>query len=166
MPFRRVGAMKVSDHHVRSPLLDVAASCQTCHNVPEAELLRRAHTIQDRTVALIERSPAALTDMIEAIVAARAAGATDAQLTEARRFHRRAQWRLDFVFSENSHGFHAPQEAARILAEAMDYARRGQTAAIRAAAAPAGKPTDVPSPEPVRGVTPDDEAPPGVYRRY
>ncbi|HEX6384793.1 MAG TPA: ammonia-forming cytochrome c nitrite reductase subunit c552, partial [Anaerolineae bacterium] len=53
MPYRRVGAMKVSDHHVRSPLLDVAASCQTCHRVPESELLERAHTIQDRTVGLI-----------------------------------------------------------------------------------------------------------------
>jgi nitrite reductase (cytochrome c-552) len=35
MPYRRVGAMKVSDHHVRSPLLDVAASCQTCHRISE-----------------------------------------------------------------------------------------------------------------------------------
>jgi nitrite reductase (cytochrome c-552) len=29
-------------------------------------------------------------------------------------------------------GFHAPQEAARILAEALDYARQGQLALIRA----------------------------------
>jgi nitrite reductase (cytochrome c-552) len=27
-------------------------------------------------------------------------------------------------------GFHAPQEAARILAEAIDYARQGQLAAV------------------------------------
>ncbi len=39
---------------------------------------------------------------------------------------RKAQWRLDFVSAENSMGFHAPQEAARILAEAIDYARQGQ----------------------------------------
>jgi nitrite reductase (cytochrome c-552) len=51
MPYRRVGAMKVSDHHVRSPLLDVAASCQTCHNVPEEELLHR------RTPFRIARAP-------------------------------------------------------------------------------------------------------------
>jgi nitrite reductase (cytochrome c-552) len=28
-------------------------------------------------------------------------------------------------------GFHAPQEAARILAEALDYARQGQLALLR-----------------------------------
>jgi nitrite reductase (cytochrome c-552) len=39
---------------------------------------------------------------------------------------RHAQWRLDFVAAENSMGFHAPQELARILAEAIDYARQGQ----------------------------------------
>ena len=33
---------------------------------------------------------------------------------------------VDFVEAENSMGFHAPQEAARILAEAIDYARQGQ----------------------------------------
>ena len=47
-------------------------------------------------------------------------------LDEARRLHRTAQWRLDFVLSENSLGFHAPQECARILAEAIDFARQGQ----------------------------------------
>ena len=35
---------------------------------------------------------------------------------------------LDFVNAENSMGFHAPQEAARILGEAIDYGRQGQVA--------------------------------------
>jgi nitrite reductase (cytochrome c-552) len=39
--------------------------------------------------------------------------------------HRKAQWRLDFVAAENSIGFHAPQELARILSETIDYARQG-----------------------------------------
>ncbi len=129
MPYRRIGAMKVSDHHVRSPLLDVAASCQSCHRIPEAELLERATTIQDRTVALLERTSTAVTDLIAAIAAARTAGADDHALAPALALHRRAQWRLDFVFSENSHGFHAPQETARILAEAIDFARQGVTIA-------------------------------------
>jgi nitrite reductase (cytochrome c-552) len=50
---------------------------------------------------------------------------------------RKAQWRLDFIAAENSMGFHAPQEAARVLAEAIDYARQGQLAASVAASAPA-----------------------------
>ena len=33
---------------------------------------------------------------------------------------------LDFVEAENSSGFHAPQEAPRILVESIDFTRRGQ----------------------------------------
>ncbi len=126
MPYRREGALKVSDHHVRSPLLNIAASCQNCHNVPEAEILDRAQTIQDRTRALLDRSGQALTDMIGAIADAKAAGAAEDRLAPALALQRRAQWRIDFVYSENSMGFHAPQESARILAEALDYARQAQ----------------------------------------
>ncbi|MEP0847619.1 MAG: ammonia-forming cytochrome c nitrite reductase subunit c552, partial [Phycisphaerae bacterium] len=32
MPYVRVGAQKISDHHVRSPLLNISNACQTCHN--------------------------------------------------------------------------------------------------------------------------------------
>ena len=52
MPFQRVGAMKISDHHVRSPLLNINRACQTCHRWPEEELRQRVHDIQDRTFAL------------------------------------------------------------------------------------------------------------------
>ena len=163
MPYRREGAMKVSDHHVRSPLLNVARACQTCHAVSESELLARAHTIQDRTQGLIARAAAALMDQIQTTAAARAAGATDEQLRPALQMQRSAQWRLDFVYSEGSHGFHASQETARILAEAMDYARRGE--AIATALHPARVPPKPIQEVPVEGVTPTEEAPPGPYQR-
>src|SRR5262249_21045574 len=38
MPYKREGAIKISDHHVRSPLLNINRACQTCHHFPEAEL--------------------------------------------------------------------------------------------------------------------------------
>jgi len=38
---------------------------------------------------------------------------------------------VDFVNAENSMGFHAPQEAARLLAEAIDFAQRGRVALAR-----------------------------------
>ena len=63
------------------------------------------------------------------VTAARKAGATEAQLAEVLALQRKAQWRLDFVAAENSMGFHAPQETARVLAESIDYARQGQLAA-------------------------------------
>lgn len=128
MPYVREGAIKVSNHHVRSPLLNVSQSCQTCHRVPEAEILSRAAAIQDRNAGLLRRGETALAALIIRLSDARKAGATDEQLQAARALQRKAQWRLDFVSAENSTGFHAPQEAARILAESIDYARQGELA--------------------------------------
>ena len=59
-------------------------------------------------------------------------GATEEELQGALELQRKAQWRLDFIAAENSMGFHAPQEAARVLGEALDYARQGQVAALTA----------------------------------
>jgi len=129
MPYMRDGATKVSDHWVRSPLLNVNRSCQTCHNFPEAELQARVDVIQTRNHDLLQRAAAALMAQLDAIRKARSEGATDRHLAKALDLQRKAQWRLDFIASENSMGFHAPQEAARLLGEAADYARQGQLAA-------------------------------------
>ena len=64
--------------------------------------------------------------LIGDIKAAVSAGRTDAQLASARDFQRKAQFYLDFVEAENSTGFHAPGEAARILGESIDFSRKGQ----------------------------------------
>jgi nitrite reductase (cytochrome c-552) len=128
MPYERVGAMKISDHHVRSPLLNVNNACQTCHKWSEEEMVARAEANQERTVSLRNRAMDALVDLIADIEAAKAAGATDAELGPAWKHQRKAQFFIDFVESENSNGFHAPQEAVRILGEAIDAARQGQLA--------------------------------------
>jgi nitrite reductase (cytochrome c-552) len=132
MPYERVGSAKASDHWVRSPLLNLNRACQTCHAVPEKELEARVLAIQDRHHALLQRAARATTDMLDAIVAAKKAGAAESALQAAAAQHRKAQWRLDFVAAENSMGFHAPQELARILAEVIDHARQGQLEAERA----------------------------------
>jgi nitrite reductase (cytochrome c-552) len=136
MPYTREGAMKVSDHWVRSPLLNVSRACQVCHPYDEAEIRARVAAIQDRTHALIERAAAAAVDMLDAIGAAKKAGTPADRLTDALALQRKAQWRLDFVAAENSMGFHAPAEAARILAESIDFSRQSERAA-RAATSPA-----------------------------
>jgi nitrite reductase (cytochrome c-552) len=126
MPYVRVGAHKISDHHVRSPLLNVAHACQTCHRWPETELVARAEAIQQRTYGLRNAAMDALVGLIADLESAVAAGRADGELETARRLQRLAQFRLDFVEAENSTGFHAPQEAARILAESIDFSRQGQ----------------------------------------
>lgn len=130
MPYMRDGATKVSDHWVRSPLLNISRACQTCHKFSEEEIKARVDAIQDRNHELLQRAATALMDQLDAIQKAKEEGASDDQLKVAHDFQRKAQWRLDFVAAENSMGFHAPQEAARILGEAADYARQGQVAAF------------------------------------
>src|SRR5688572_18378975 len=126
MPYMRVGALKISDHHVRSPVLNINRACQTCHKWPEEELKARAEIIQDRVFALRNRAMEAVVALIGDIKDARDRGVADRELDQPRKLQRRAQFMLDFVEAENSTGFHAPQEAGRILAEAIDFARQGQ----------------------------------------
>jgi formate-dependent nitrite reductase cytochrome c552 subunit len=83
----------------------------------------------ERLMGLAEN---ALLALMDAVQAATARGVRPEALGDARAFHRKAQWRLDFVAAENSKGFHVPQEAARILGEAIDFARQGQAAALTA----------------------------------
>jgi len=142
MPYQREGAVKVSSHHVRSPLLNVAQACQTCHRIPEEELKARVLTIQDRTKDLLRRGEQAVVGLIDSLAAAQSRGASEAELKPARDLQRKAQWRLDFVSAENSMGFHAPQESARVLGEAIDYARQGQLLVL--GLAPIAAPVSIP----------------------
>jgi nitrite reductase (cytochrome c-552) len=162
MPYQRQGAMKVSSHWVRSPLLNINNACQTCHNVPEEELREKVVTIQGRTKAMLERAAGAMTDMLDAILEAKAANASAEQLAPVLELQKKAMWRLDFISSENSDGFHADQEAMRILAESIDYSRQAQAAALRlrtsaATSVPRGAST-------VEGVTPTEKSPPGPHK--
>ncbi|HAR41690.1 MAG TPA: ammonia-forming cytochrome c nitrite reductase subunit c552 [Bdellovibrionales bacterium] len=161
MPYRREGAMKVSDHHVRSPLLMVNSSCQQCHAWDESELKSRANTIQSRNFELVMRAGQALTDFLDTYrkvrapfdqknrVLAEGPGGREKlnalwavevarrpELKAIAELHRKAQWRLDFIAAENSMGFHAPQEAARILGEAIDYFRQAQIESAKVVSVP------------------------------
>jgi nitrite reductase (cytochrome c-552) len=126
MPYQRVGAMKISDHHVRSPLLNINRSCQTCHKFPEEELRARVETIQNRTFELRNIALDAVLDLTRGIAAVARRDSTSSTLPEARKAQRYAQFLVDFIEAENSMGFHAPQEAARILGHALNIARQGQ----------------------------------------
>jgi nitrite reductase (cytochrome c-552) len=139
MPYKRVGAHKISDHHVRSPLLNVQKACQTCHHWPEEELKNRATSIQERTFKMRNLAMDALMDLVDDLKGAKTAGVStnDPALLAGQDFQRKAQFYLDFIEAENSMGFHAPQESVRILGESIDFSRRGQNA-VRALVA-AGK---------------------------
>ncbi|MFG0307248.1 MAG: ammonia-forming cytochrome c nitrite reductase subunit c552 [Phycisphaerales bacterium JB040] len=153
MPYQRDGAMKVSSHNVQSPLANINNACQQCHNDDEATLREKVETIQGRTMAHMERAADAMTDMLDAIMEAKAAGASEDRLAPVYALQRKAMWRLDYISSENSRGFHADQEATRILGESIDYSRQAQAMALRLRAPDAPSTEGLPV-EPVRGVTP------------
>lgn len=155
MPYQRVGAMKISSHNVQSPLANINNACQQCHNVPESELRDRVLTIQANTSAMTERAAEAMTDMLDAILEAKASGATDADLATVFDLQRKAMWRLDYISSENSKGFHADQEAMRVLAESIDYSRRAQAMALTLRAGEAPSIEDLHT-EPVLGISSED----------
>jgi nitrite reductase (cytochrome c-552) len=67
----------------------------------------------------------ALVAFIADLKKARDSGVSDAQLAGPRDAQRQAQFLLDFIEAENSMGFHASQEAMRILALSIDHTRRG-----------------------------------------
>lgn len=126
MPYLRVGAQKISDHHVQSPLLMINRACQTCHRASEREILSRVTEIQDRFSATRDLGLEGLVALIDDLEAAVDSGRKDEELQHARNLQRQSQFLIDFVEAENSTGFHAPGEALRILAKAIDLARQGQ----------------------------------------
>lgn len=126
MPYTRVGAMKITDHHIQSPVLNLNNACQTCHRWPENELKARIEIIQGRTFELRGVALNALTEYIAELGEARGRFISQDQLVKAQLLQKRAQFLLDFVEAENSMGFHAPEEALRLLGLSIDYTRQGQ----------------------------------------
>jgi len=128
MPYQRRGALKISDHHVRSPLLNLDQACQTCHKISEGELRSRVYAIQDRTFEMRNIAIDALLELVGGIERARAADSGAATVARAQRYQRAAQFYADFVEAENSMGFHADQEAVRILGNSINFSRIGMAA--------------------------------------
>ena len=83
MPYKREGGLKISDHHVRSPLLNINRACQGCHHFSEQEMQTRVESIQRRFAHSRDVAMNAVVDLIADIKIARAAGKTDQELAAA-----------------------------------------------------------------------------------
>ena len=132
MPRIEYKGSNVSDHWVRSPLLNINNACLGCHQrkdtkITEQDLRDRVDEIQDRHWKLRQEAMNALVGLIDDLKAAKAAGRSDADLRTALYLQRRSQFYLDFVEAENSTGFHAPQEAARILGESINFSAKAKS---------------------------------------
>lgn len=123
-----------TDHGARSPLYNVAATCQACHRWTDAEVRARVEGIQARTREAMDRAERALVAAHLEIGDAARGGATEADLEGVRTRVRSAQLYWDCVAAANGMGFHAPEESLRILGKALDLAQecRLETQRLRA----------------------------------
>ncbi|WKR22946.1 ammonia-forming cytochrome c nitrite reductase subunit c552 [Actinomyces israelii] len=132
MAYNREGASKVSNHQIMSPMANedtINSSCLTCHHSSASEMRERVEGIQTRWQSSLNVSFTALDALITDITTAAGNGsATEAQLATARDYQRKAQFVVDYSFSENGRGFHAPAYSISILNQATDWARSGQLA--------------------------------------
>jgi nitrite reductase (cytochrome c-552) len=146
MPYTKVGAYKVSNHRVASPLKTNLRACVQCHSESAEWLRAQVESIQDRTVSLMIRSgyaTATVAKLIEQVHAAQTAGKSidTALYDKAKDYYMEAFLRLNFIGAENSVGFHNPAESLRVLGDAISFAGKSE-ALLRQALAKAG--VDVP----------------------
>ena len=126
MPYISEGGLKFSDHHLVSPLKNVANTCQTCHRDSEANLVGYVYERQDKALEIRNRLEPELVKAHIMTKAAMEAGAADDELAEARKLIRAAGWRWDFGVASHGSSFHAPIETQRILAHGLDKALQAQ----------------------------------------
>lgn len=135
MPYRSEGGVKFTNHHVRSPLLDIASSCSVCHRWSEQEARTRVEEIQTKVEHGRRTAEQALTRAHFDVAAAMEAGVAEEALAAPRKLIRHAQFRWDYVAASNGMGFHSPQEAMRILEDAVNQAQEARVLVARLLAA-------------------------------
>ena len=135
MPYRTEGGVKFTDHHVQSPLLNIANSCGVCHRWSEDEIRIRVENIQET----VHRARVDAEDVLARahidVAAAMQMGVPDEELAPLRQLVRHAQFRWDFVASNNGMGFHAPQECTRLLGDSRELAQEARIGVARLLAA-------------------------------
>lgn len=132
MNYVRDGGQKVSNHRVASPMADVNASCGACHPGSTEQLEARVEAIQGTFTDSRNRTMDAVTTLITDIKAAKDGGLADddPRVVLAQQYQNFANFYVDYAYSENSFGFHAPDYFQRILVQSLDAARNGQLALL------------------------------------
>lgn len=146
MPFISEGGMKFTDHHLQSPLNNVANSCQVCHREETDKLIKDVYTRQDK---IIENRDELEKLLVRCHVEAKTAwdlGATEDQMKEILQDIRKAQWRWDFSAAGHGNSFHSPVETGRIISRGITYAQYARVNLARVLAS-LGHNREVPYPD-------------------
>ena len=109
MPYKSEGGQKFTDHHIQSPLNNIANSCQVCHREETDALVQNVYERQDK---IIENRDKLEELIVRAHLEAKKAwdmGATDAEMKDILTGIRHAQWRWDYAAASHGGSFHAPR---------------------------------------------------------
>ena len=131
MPFISEGGQKFTDHHIQSPLNNVANSCQVCHREETEKLINDVYTRQDK---IVENRNILETVLVRSHIEAKMAwdkGASETQMKDILADIRKAQWRWDFAAAGHGNSFHSPVETGRIIAGGIAYAQEARVKLAR-----------------------------------
>lgn len=146
MPFISEGGQKFTDHHIQSPLNNVANSCQVCHREETDKLINDVYARQDK---IKENKDILETLLVRCHVEAKRAwdlGATESQMKEILNDIRRSQWRWDFAAAGHGNSFHSPVEISRIIAGGLSFAQDARVKLARVLA-DLGENKEIPYPD-------------------
>ncbi len=131
MPYKREGAIKYTDHHIRSPLDNIANTCLSCHRESEKELKDVVHRKLERKEQLME---IAMDNLAKAHLEAGKAwdlGATEDEMKPVLADIRSAQWTWDYSIASHGSFYHAPEETLRLLSISNEKAQQARLKLVR-----------------------------------
>lgn len=146
MPYQSKGGVKFTDHHIQSPLNNIANSCQVCHRQSEEELRNNVISNMSKTM---QARLLAEDNLTKAHLEAKFVwelGAKEDQMKEILTNIRHAQWRWDFAAASNGSGAHAPTESLRLLSTSISLAQEARVKLARLAAQ-LGHSAEIPLPD-------------------
>jgi nitrite reductase (cytochrome c-552) len=120
MPYKTEGGQKFTDHHIQSPLNNVANSCQVCHREETDELVQNVFDNQDMIIHNRDKLEELL---VRAHVEAKKCwdlGATEEQMKDILHGIRIGQWRWDYAAASHGGSFHAPVETGRVIGRGIE----------------------------------------------
>lgn len=126
MPYKSEGGVKFTDHHIQSPLNNVANSCQVCHREETGRLISDVESRQSK----IKENVTVLEELLtKAHIEAKTAwekGASEEQMEAILQDIRHAQWRWDYSVAGHGGSFHSPVETGRIVASGIAIAQEAR----------------------------------------
>lgn len=135
MPYKSEGGQKFTDHHLQSPLNDVANTCQVCHREETETLVKNVYDRQDK---IIENRDKLEELLVRAHVEAGKAwelGATEEEMKDILWDIRHGQWRWDYAAASHGGSFHSPVEISRVISTGITVTQEARLKLARLFAA-------------------------------